>query len=125
MNFLDGRLEGIGADRVFRCGDFSVPVGQLRLTEELPEPERRVRLGIRPEHVRIDPEGEAARVNLVEPTGHETILVFDYRGNEIVARMEGDVLIETGETVKLAFRAEKLHLFAAADGRRLNENAAS
>ena len=122
MNFLDGRLEGTGPGRTFRCGDLSLPVGMLPLTDEMPEPDRRVRLGIRPEHIHFDRQGEPAHVNLVEPTGHETILVFDYRGNELVARMDGDVAIDAGDTVKLAFRAEKLRLFAAADGRRLNDD---
>ena len=120
MNFLDGRLEGAGADRLFRCGEVTLPLGALPLTEEYPEPDRQVRLGIRPEHVRLDSGGEAARVTVVEPTGHETILVFDYSGNEIVARMDGEVPLQPDDGVKLSFRVEKLHLFAAADGRRLN-----
>ncbi len=122
MNFLDGRLKGTGSGRTFRSGDLSLPLGMLPLTDEMPEPDRRVRLGIRPEHIHFDRQGEPARVNLVEPTGHETILVFDYRGNELVARMDGDIAIEAGDTVKLAFRAEKMRLFAAADGRRLNDD---
>ena len=120
MNFLDGRLEGTGADRVFRSGDWSLPIGALRLADEHPDPDRRVRLGVRPEHVRLDDGGEPARVILVEPTGHETILVFDYSGNEIVARMDGEVSLEPDDSVRLSFRVEKLHLFAADDGRRLN-----
>ena len=122
MNFLDGHLEGTGAGQLFRCGDWSLPVGVLPLAEEHPEPNRRVRLGIRPEHVRLDSQGTAARVILVEPTGHETILVFDYLGNEIVARMEGEVSLQPDDSVNLSFRVEKLHVFAAADGRRLNDD---
>ena len=75
----------------FRCGEWSLPIGALSLTEEQPKPDGRVRLGIRPEHIRIDGQGEAARVALVEPTGHETILVLNYSGSEIVARMDGEV----------------------------------
>ena len=122
MNFLDGRLEGTGADTSFRCGEWSLPLGSLPLAEKHLGPDRPVRLGIRPEHVRLDDRGEAARVTLVEPTGHETILVFDYRGNEIVARMEGEVLLQPDDSVSLSFRLEKLHVFSAADGRRLNED---
>ena len=58
MNFLDGRLEGTGSGRTFRCGDLSLPVGMLPLTDEMPEPDRRVRLGIRPEHIHFDRQGE-------------------------------------------------------------------
>ena len=122
MNFLDGHLAGTGANRLFRYGDRSLPVGILPLAEEHSEPDRRVRLGIRPEHVRLDGGGEPARVILVEPTGHETILVFDYAGNEIVARMEGEAALKPDDKVKLSFRTERLHLFAAADGRRLNDD---
>ena len=122
MNFLDGRLDGTGPGRTFECGDWSLPIGALALAEENPGPGRRVRLGIRPEHVRLDSDGDAARVTLVEPTGHETILVFDYRGNEIVARTEGDLALQPGDTVRLSFRVEKLHVFDIADGKRLNDD---
>ncbi len=122
MNFLDGRLEGSGPRRLFRCGEWSLPIGALSLTEEQPKPDRRVRLGIRPEHIRIDGQGEAARVVLVEPTGHETILVLNYSGGEIVARMDGEVSLQPEDCVRLSFRVEKLHLFAASDGRRLNDD---
>ena len=73
-------------------------------------------------HIRIDGQGEAARVVLVEPTGHETILVLNYSGGEIVARMDGEVSLQPEDCVRLSFRVEKLHLFAASDGRRLNDD---
>ena len=125
MNFIDGRLEGTGTDTLFRCGDWSLPIGVLPLTDALPDPDRRARLGIRPEHVRLDKGGEAARVVLVEPTGHETILVFDYSGNEIVARMEGEVSLKADDTVSLSFRVDRLHVFGAAEGKRLNDDSIS
>ena len=122
MNFLEGRLAGDG--NAFECGDWSLPIGRLNLAGQRIEAGRPVQLGIRPEHVQLDPQGAAARVTLVEPTGHETIVVFDYRGNEIVARMDGDVALQSGVSVRLSFREERLHVFDADDGTRLNDDSA-
>ena len=152
MNFLEGHLEGAGSSRLFRCGDWSLPIGELRLVDERPNPGGDVRLGIRPEdilvrgagHSQFPPEpdlaggiasrspaegsppldiaGDPARVLVVEPTGHEAIVVFDYRGNELVARMDGDTALQPDDVVELGFRVARLHVFAADDGRRLNDD---
>ena len=147
MNLLDGHLDGAGSSRVFRCGDWSVPLGTLPLVEDSLAPDKRVRLGVRPEDILIQPAGSsrspatgspgrgaspppsppndsgvAARVAVVEPTGHEAIVVFDCRGNELVARLAADIALRPDDAVKLAFREEKLHVFAATDGRRLNDD---
>ena len=147
MNLLDGHLEGAGSSRVFRCGDWSVPLGTLPLMEDSLAPDKRVRLGVRPEDILIqrasssrspaegshrrgaspppsppNGNGVAARVAVVEPTGHEAIVVFDFRGNELVARLNAEITLRPDEPVKLAFREEKLHVFDATDGRRLNDD---
>ena len=149
MNFIDGRLDGAGFSLVFRCGDWSLPIGNLPLVDENPAPDRRVRLGIRPEHVFLrggavpgshdgrgahgpglvpasdsgsKDGGDSARVTVVEPTGHEAIVVFDYRGNELIARMDGDTALRPDDRVEAGFRADRLHVFAAGDGRRLNDD---
>ena len=133
MNFLEGRLDESGTSRVFRCGDWSLPIGNLPLIAERTATDRRVRLGIRPEDIFLRGAGfsaspstgdrrDAARVAVVEPTGHEAIVVFDYRGNELVARMGGDIDLRPNAWVELGFRAERLHVFSAGDGRRLNDD---
>ena len=64
-----------------------------------------------------------ARVTVVEPIGHEAIVVFDFHGTELVARVGGDAVIRPDDRVKLGFRTEKLHLFSVDDGQRMNDDA--
>ncbi len=124
MNFMTGRLAGAGAERVFQSGDLILSIGALALTDESAgnDDERRVRIGIRPEDIVLDDAGEPARVMVVEPTGHEAIVVFDYRGNDVVARMGADSGLRPDDVVKVALRIDRMHVFAESDGRRLNDD---
>ena len=126
MNLVSGRLTGVGATRVFQSDNWSLPVGELALIDESAgdDAERRISVGIRPEDVSLDDSGDAASVVVVEPTGHEVIVVFDYHGNEIVARMGSDMGLRPDDVVKLKLRMDKLHIFAASDGCRLNDDTA-
>jgi multiple sugar transport system ATP-binding protein len=126
MNLIAGRLSGTAGDRVFESGTWALPIGELALMDESAsgDAERRVRIGIRPEDIMLDDTGDAARVAVVEPTGHEVIVVFDYHGNEIVARMGADVRLRPDDVVKLKLRVDRLHLFAVSDGGRLNDDVA-
>ena len=126
MNLIAGRLSGTAGDRVFESGTWALPIGELALMDESAggDAERRVRIGIRPEDIMLDDTGDAARVAVVEPTGHEVIVVFDYHGNEIVARMGADVRLRPDDDVKLKLRVDRLHLFAVSDGGRLNDDVA-
>ncbi len=126
MNLIAGRLSGSGGDRVFESGAWSVPIGKLALTDESAgdDAERRVSVGFRPEDIVLDDAGDSARVAVVEPIGHEVIVVFDYHGHEIVARVEADVRLRTDDVVKLKIRMDRLHVFAASDGCRLNDDIA-
>ena len=58
---------------------------------------------------------------MVEPTGHEVIVILDMHGNEVVVRISPEQRLKSGENIKLQFRTEKLHFFDATDGARLNE----
>ena len=79
MNFVEGYLSDDGAS--FRNGEWS-----LRLPESGRatggEDGRQVHLGFRPEDTQIAETGMRARVSVVEPVGHEVIVIFDYNGSE-------------------------------------------
>ena len=189
MNFIDGRLTGDGATLTFHRGEWSLPIRNLTLTDERAGPDRRVRLGVRPEDVLVHGAGNEAgrasefvndqstpvpsvaegtyasgdlarspaesfhargapsrspaesfhargapsrspaegshlnaRVTVVEPIGHEAIVVFDLQGIELVARVGGDVDLRPDDSVPLGLRNDKLHFFSVHDGRRLNDD---
>ena len=115
MNFLEGELSDDAT--MFHSGAWSLSLNQSRISGNETS---KVKLGFRPEDIVIDDQGTPARVAVVEPIGHEIIVVFDADGSEIVGRFSPDVKMRADDTVRLSPRPEKLHVFATADGRRLN-----
>jgi multiple sugar transport system ATP-binding protein len=78
-----------------------------------------IKLGVRPEDVILDNKGIAARVKVIEPTGHESIVLFEVDGWTVTARVPAQVHLDVGQLVHISLRAEKLHLFDRTSGQRL------
>ncbi len=84
-------------------------------------------LGIRPEHLLTETaEGAVgageARVDRIEDLGHETLLhLSSTRLPHLTARISGDMrrAFSVGETLPLAFRPDRLHVFESATGERI------
>jgi multiple sugar transport system ATP-binding protein len=84
-------------------------------------------LGVRPEHMsRFDPQAAArkpgtarlmAPVELVEPTGAETIVVMKLGGQEIVGRFDRDQAPHMGEEIQLGIDMARACLFDPATNR--------
>jgi multiple sugar transport system ATP-binding protein len=80
---------------------------------------REITLGIRPEFVRIDPQGElAGRVALVELMGSRTLVLFDCGGQEVRVLIQGDPPVREGDRVNLSLQLERAFYFAP-DGANL------
>jgi ABC-type sugar transport system ATPase subunit len=81
------------------------------------------RLGIRPEHLQILPEGQgdlAAKVTLRETLGGDAYLYLRNDGGQaLVARAEGDTKLNHGDRIGLGLPAARVHLFGA-DGMTLS-----
>ncbi len=77
-----------------------------------------MRIGFRPEHLLLTDSGDEARVTVVEPTGHELIVVFELHGNRIVGRLDPELRLKPDDVVRVAPRRDRIHVFAAADGMR-------
>jgi multiple sugar transport system ATP-binding protein len=75
--------------------------------------------GVRPEHLEIDPEGVAATISVVEPTGSETLVFLRFGEGEMVALFRERHDFKPGDTLKLRPRIDHVHLFDAGTGRRL------
>jgi len=94
--------------------------------DRLGQPGRQVVLGIRPENVtRYDPERRGRRelglleapVEVVEPTGAETMVVLRVGEKEVIARFEPDDAPRVGERVTLAVDLAKACVFDLATER--------
>jgi multiple sugar transport system ATP-binding protein len=119
MNFIPARLSGSAGISV-RAADGSDAV--LNLASPLPSgAPKDLLLGVRPEHIyRFTPELKSrkpavasleAPVELVEPTGAETLAVLRLGDLEITGRFEPDTAPVMGETITLGIDMSRVCLF--------------
>ena len=78
-------------------------------------------LGVRPEHLRMDPSGVEARVLVVESTGSETHLVVDAAGTRLTCVLRERIAVRPGDHVRLGSDTAHLHLFRADSGERVEQ----
>ncbi|KFL30023.1 sugar ABC transporter ATP-binding protein [Devosia riboflavina] len=74
-------------------------------------------LGIRPEHVRLDPNGIRATVILIEPTGAETQIVVRLGEQTVTAALRERINVRPGDTLHISMDVEQIHQFDT-DGKR-------
>jgi multiple sugar transport system ATP-binding protein len=121
MNLLDATLVAGPSHAVLSLGPLAIdlPPGLLGagVAGDRPRP---VTAGLRPEDVQLASDGVPATVRVVEPTGHECLIVYDLAGCSVVGRADPDTRPRPGEAVRLHLRCRNLHVFDAANGRRLN-----
>ena len=106
MNLLSGMLE-----------DGRVSVGNQTFAG--PAGSARVKVGIRPEHLILSDDGIPMTVNVVEPTGSETMVFLNFEDQDVTAIFRERYDFSPGQTIKLRPDPTHLHLFDAEDGRRL------
>jgi multiple sugar transport system ATP-binding protein len=112
MNFIKGRSE---AGRFLSDGGADLPMPMGRSVAE----GARLTYGIRPEHLRVDPEGAEAEVILIEPTGSETQVVVSLGGQEITGVFRERITAAPGDRIRLSPDLGLVHLFDSGSGQRL------
>jgi ABC-type Fe3+/spermidine/putrescine transport system ATPase subunit len=112
INWLAGELEADGRPFLRLAGGQRVP-----LVESKWPAGSRVRLGVRPESVRLGPEGLPARVGLRQFGGATVSLRLEMDGGEVLAaELPGDAAIPAvGEWVRATWAPEAALLFPAGD----------
>ena len=118
MTLIDADLRLNGGTAEVRIGALTVPLPQ---SYALPGDRDSVdvKVGVRPEDVILDDSGFPAIVKVVEPTGHENIVLLAVGDATVTARVPAHVRLAAGETARLSFRAGKLHVFERASGARM------
>lgn len=125
MNLIDGQLTQTNAGWEFSAPGLHLTLPPLRDTAQTGA----ACLGLRPEHVLLDQDGVAsdvevsqARVQLVEQTGHENIVVLEPgEGIRLTGRTPASQLPRVGDIVNYRIATAQAHVFAAGEtGARLN-----
>jgi multiple sugar transport system ATP-binding protein len=109
MNILRGVVKG---SAVVTAGGVSLPLPKQHGAKD----GQKVAYGIRPEHLMLG-SGFPALVSVTEPTGPEIHVYADAGGDEICAVIRDRVDVARGNTIQLAPRLDKVHLFDAESGK--------
>src|SRR5437764_2873411 len=131
MNLIDGALEPVaGGGWRFRGQDVDVGLSSdlLSVPELEHEASGNVRLGLRPEHIRIAAPGQdggvPGRVQVLEPVGSDLYLTVETGSGTVQVRTDPDSPLQQGENVSLLFDAGRVHVFGG-DGHNLRRDAPS
>jgi len=121
MNFLEGSIDV--TNHRFHNDQISVVLSGVEIEKfSRPDAEKRVVLGIRPEHVKIATSQQdgwyPAGVYVTELMGSETFVILQLGAARIVARVPGDFRADLEDRVWIDFDMTKAHWFDVS-GRRL------
>jgi multiple sugar transport system ATP-binding protein len=122
MTIFEGTLYRQAGRLEARIGSLIIPLPEDHVTWAGTPDALAIRLGVRPEDVLVGDAGEPAVVKLVEPTGHENIVLLTLHGLVVTARLGTDVRLRPDEAVRVGFRTAKLHVFDRDAGTRLNSD---
>jgi multiple sugar transport system ATP-binding protein len=121
MNLIPAMIEGGKGSMNLRIGEGAKSV-VLELPPQSPAVERyigkKVIAGLRPEAIGVENERSSAalrtvdvKINVLEPTGPDTLAVLDLGGHEVSARLGADIPHQHGESCELRVDLSKLVLF--------------
>ncbi|GAB3454135.1 ABC transporter ATP-binding protein [Massilia terrae] len=112
MNFIRGELDGGGR---FGAGTLALDLPAAATLGARP-----VVLGIRPEHIAIEPGAPlAGKVTLVEPMGNHQVVSIEAGGQQLSAIDYAQRGFAIGEELRFGFDADRASLFDPASERRL------
>ncbi|SPL62180.1 ABC transporter ATP-binding protein [Ochrobactrum soli] len=117
MNFFSGEIASRSGKPVFLIGEAAV---QLDGYDGALEQGRKVTLGVRPEHIKLDvADGFEATVDLDEPMGADSLVWLKLNGHALSARVEAGKRYRAGDRVRIGFKADALSLFDSQSEERL------
>ena len=115
MNLLSATAKAVAAASLSLDlpphGEFSVP-----LPSNAPQPGQKLTLGIRPEHVLVEPHGPlSGEVEVIEHLGARAYIHARLAGGtKFVAESSGDTNVRAGDAIRFQLRRELTHLFDSA-----------
>ena len=121
MNFVDAVCKVEGGKVFLQAGPSAIELPEAKAKKLIDGgyEGKTVVLGIRPEDVHDEPDFIAkspntvieATIRVYEMLGAEVYLYFDYENSNMTARVDPRTTARTGDTVKFALDADKIHVF--------------
>jgi len=123
MNFLRGEIVDRGGRPVFATNGVDFSLDGYAAGEAL-QPGRKVVLGVRPEHVKVNEdapgiEAHQASVDIEEPMGADNLLWLKHAGHTLSVRVAGARRFAPGTAVRLSFDMGLASLFDAGTEERI------
>ncbi|MDJ0661299.1 MAG: sn-glycerol-3-phosphate ABC transporter ATP-binding protein UgpC [Crocosphaera sp.] len=116
INFLSGEIISDGGQAQFRADGTDLPLVEGYAAHA----GRKVTCGVRPNDVRVDPDGHIkGRLQIAEKTGADIQFHLDIDGSEFVAVAPRATFAPVGEEIAFSMSAEKMHIFDEASGERI------
>jgi multiple sugar transport system ATP-binding protein len=122
MNFLHGELSREDGTLTFVADGVSQPIPAPLAKALDGAGEEKVVLGVRPEDVRIAARGDGAlpaRIFVEEPLGADVLVTLELGGELLKCRVDAPFRGPEDRAVGAVFTPDRLHVFAASDGRAL------
>jgi len=120
MNLLAADLDDQGFLRLCPGTRWAAPA----LATPLQAGSRQLRIGVRPEHLRLCASNPSAaltgRVSVIEPTGADTLVHLKTEAGDLVAVFRERHALSIGDLIGLHCDASMIHLFDPGNGARLN-----
>ncbi len=113
MNFLQGTVTG---------GKITVPAlkKEIAIESKLPGEGTTVELGVRPEHIRLNPNGDEFRLELIEKLGGVSYAYLEAdTGERMIIEERGDTTISDGVRVGIEFDVPQAMAFDKQSGIRI------
>ena len=118
MNFINGTLDREGDMLVFRHGEQVLPLSRSS-TDGHPFVGKSVIAGIRPESFRAGGDMISGLVDVVEPTGPDTLVILNADGQMVTARLGARERPAIGERIALSVDTASISLFDPATEQRI------
>ncbi len=115
MNMVDVQRQGqgVGAHGI----DLALTAAHQRAT--LAHSAKDLVYGLRPECIVFADQGLPGQLSMIEPTGPETYATVETAVGKLTARVPGVLNAQVGETVRLQWSPEQVHLFDHSSGARV------
>jgi multiple sugar transport system ATP-binding protein len=119
MNFIEVTVDGDGDALVLTDGT-KVPFDGSHCVSR-PEPGRKCRLGVRPEHFRFGETGDLnVEVAVLQPTGSRSYATFYVSGCHCVVELDAHAVTRVGEKLSLSIAMERTLLMDADTGKTIS-----